>query len=189
MSTLLMEPLAPWLRDLGRQFGGGGAGPAPFFPPADVIVTDADVTVHLDVPGVPADRVDVELERDVLSIRGERPYPYAEDEGGGGGQTWRRIERGFGRFERVVRVPHGLDPDAVEAALQDGVLTLRIRKPEPERPHRIEIRATNGGRTIEAGTGSGAGSGAGSSAGTGAGSSTGAGASTGAGSGGGGGGS
>jgi HSP20 family protein len=139
MSTLIMEPYGPWMRGLDRQFGGG-AGPAPFFPPADVIVTDADVTVHLDLPGVTADLLEVQLERDVLSIRGERPYPYAEDEGGGG-QTWRRIERGFGRFERVVRMPGGLDPGAVEAAMQDGVLTLRIRKPEPARPHRIEIRA------------------------------------------------
>jgi HSP20 family protein len=145
MSTLLMEPYAPWLRGLERQLGGG-AGPAPFFPPADVIVTDADVTVHVDLPGVTADRVEVQLERGALSIRGERPYPYSDDdrEGEGGAQVWRRIERGFGRFERVVRMPHGLDADAVEASMNEGVLTLRVRKPEPERPHRIEIRAASG---------------------------------------------
>ena len=56
-----------------------------------------------------------------------------------GGRTWRRIERGFGRFERDIRVPKGLEPDSIDASLADGVLTLRIRKPEPLKPRRIEI--------------------------------------------------
>ena len=55
------------------------------------------------------------------------------------GRTWRRIERGFGRFERDIRVPKGLEPDSIDASLADGVLTLRIRKPEPLKPRRIEI--------------------------------------------------
>ena len=53
----------------------------------------------------------------------------------------RRIERGFGRFERSLRVPAGLDPDAVQASLSDGVLELRIPKPASLKPHRIPIRA------------------------------------------------
>jgi HSP20 family protein len=61
---------------------------------------------------------------------------YQTDEGG---RTWRRIEREFGRFERDVRVPKGLEPDSIEASLEDGVLTLRVRKPEPLKPQRIEI--------------------------------------------------
>jgi HSP20 family protein len=48
----------------------------------------------------------------------------------------RRIERRFGKFERSLRVPGGLDPDAIDAAMADGVLTLRIPKPESANPHR-----------------------------------------------------
>ena len=134
--TTLTEPVAAsWLRDLTRYLATGpGAGG--FFPPADVLVTDEDVTVHMDVPGVTRDNLEIELENDVLTIRGERPYPYHTDEGG---RTWRRIEREFGRFERDVRVPNGLEPDSIEASLGDGVLTLRVRKPEPLKPQRIEI--------------------------------------------------
>lgn len=134
--TTLTEPIASALiRDMTRYFAG--ATPAGgFFPPADVLVTDEDVTVHMDVPGVPRDNLEIELEDDVLTIRGERPNPYETQDGG---RTWRRIERGFGRFERDIRVPKGLEPDSIDASLADGVLTLRIRKPEPLKPRRIEI--------------------------------------------------
>jgi len=143
--TTLTEPLAPWLRDLNRLFAQGGGAASTLMPPADVLVTEEEVTVYMDVPGVPSDNLDIELENDVLTVRGERPYPYdrGHDQGQGQGQIWRRIERSFGRFERDLRVPHGLDPNAVEAALAGGVLTLRIPKPEALKPHRIEIR-TNG---------------------------------------------
>jgi HSP20 family protein len=144
--TTMTEPLAPWLRDLNRFFAAGGS-PNAFMPPADVLVTDEDVTVHMDVPGVPSDKLEIELENDVLSVRGERPYPY---ETGDGERVWRRLERSFGRFEREIRVPKGLDPEAIEASLVDGVLTLRIPKPEPLKPRRIEIKhAGNGQRELE----------------------------------------
>jgi HSP20 family protein len=119
-------------------------------PPADVLVTDDDVTVYMDVPGVGADKLEIELENDMLSVRGERPYPYETSDGD---RVWRRIERSFGRFEREIRVPRGLDPEAIEASLVDGVLTLRIPKPEPLKPRRIEIKqgagAGNGQRELE----------------------------------------
>jgi HSP20 family protein len=146
--TMVMEPLAPWLRDLNRYFssGGGGAGTG-FFPLADVLVTDEDVTIHMDMPGVSRDNLEVELENDVLTVRGERPFPYSTEDGD---RVSQRIERGFGRFERVLRVPKGLDPGAIDASLVDGVLTLRIPKPEPLKPHRIEIGGGEGQqRTLE----------------------------------------
>jgi HSP20 family protein len=136
----MIETFAPALRGLPRTLRG--AVPAGFLPPADVLVTDADVTVHMDVPGISREQLDIELENDVLTVRGERPYPY-EDEAGR--RMWQRIERPFGRFERVLRVPRELDPDAVEASLSDGVLTLRIRKPAPAHPHRIEGRGGGAG--------------------------------------------
>ena len=126
------------LRDLSQLLGARRV--AEFSPPADVLVDDDGVTVYMDVPGMRADTLDIELENDVLSIRGERPFPY-EDRGDA---VIRRIERGFGRFERSLRVPAGLDPDSVQASLSDGVLELRIPKPESLKPHRIPIRAGDG---------------------------------------------
>jgi HSP20 family protein len=134
--TMLTEAAAPWLRDLNRLFTHEGAVAA-FIPPADVIVSDEGVTVYMDVPGLNADSLEIELETDVLSVRGERPFPYATEDGG---RSVRRIERRFGKFERSLRVPRGLDPDSVEASLVDGVLTLRIPKPETQKPHRVQIK-------------------------------------------------
>lgn len=143
--TTLTEPMAPWLRDLNRLFAGTGA--AGFMPPADVIVGPEDVAVHMDVPGVHSDNLEIELENDVLTVRGERRYPYGEQDD----RTWRRIERSFGSFERDLRVPRGLEADAIEASLADGVLTLRIPKPEPLKPRRVEIKSAqaNGQRELQ----------------------------------------
>lgn len=135
--TTVIEPFPPWLRDLNRFFGTEGATSS-FIPPADVLVTEEGVKVYMDVPGISSDKLDVELENDVLTVRGERPYPYAERDGDRGA---RRIERGFGRFERSLRVPGGLDPNAIEASLADGVLSLRLPKPESLKPRRIQIKA------------------------------------------------
>jgi HSP20 family protein len=142
--TALGGPRPPWLRDLNRFFGSE-AQIASFFPPADVLVTDDGVTVHMDVPGVPVDRLDAELENDTLTVRGERPSPYGTDAQRAG----QRLERGFGRFERSVRVPRGLDPNAIEATMRDGVLTLRLPKPESLRPHRIQVKPANESRELE----------------------------------------
>jgi HSP20 family protein len=136
--TALMEQQQDTLHDLARVIGGWRV--SHFVAPADILVDDDGVTVYMDVPGVRADALDVELENDVLSIRGERAFPY---EGRGDGVV-RRVERGFGRFERALRVPPGLEPDTVRARLSDGVLELRIPRPESLKAHRIPIH-TNGG--------------------------------------------
>jgi HSP20 family protein len=111
-----------------------------FVPPADVLVDDEGVSVYMDVPGIRGEDLAIELENDILSIRGERPFPY-EDRGDA---AIRRIERGFGAFERSLRVPQGLNPDAIQAELTHGVLELRIPKPESLKPHRIRIDAGDG---------------------------------------------
>jgi HSP20 family protein len=115
--------------------------------------------VYMDVPGLNADTLEIELENDVLTVRGERPFPYATEDGD---RSVRRIERRFGKFERSLRVPRGLDPDSVEASLVDGVLTLRIPKPESQKPRKVQIKtgtsepqqiegsATEAGSTSEA---------------------------------------
>ena len=124
--TLLFEPFAP-------LFGGA---PRAFVPAADLVVTEEDVTVVMDVPGFRHEDLTIELLGDVLTVRGERSLPYESAEGR---RTWQRLERGFGRFERSIQVPKGLDPDRIDASLTDGVLTLHLPKPEAIKPRRIQI--------------------------------------------------
>ena len=136
MATTMVEPFTPWLRELGQVLHNQGTVGA-FVPPADLLIDDDGVTVYMDVPGLRSEDIQIELENDVLTVSGERPFPYAREDGGG---PARRVERGFGKFQRSLRVPGGLNPDAIEASLSDGVLKLRIPKPETMRPRRIEIK-------------------------------------------------
>jgi HSP20 family protein len=146
LMALFLEPFAPFFNgvapgDIRGRFLGGVR---PFMPPADVLVTDEDVTVYMDVPGLNSETLEIELENDLLTVRGERTLPYtAKTENGNGGSQWQwqHFERSFGAFERTVRVPTGLDPDAIEASISDGVLTLRLPKPEALKPKRIQINA------------------------------------------------
>jgi len=94
--------------------------------------------VYMDVPGLSAESLEIEIENDMLTVRGERRPPAEVEDGE---RTVRRIERRFGRFERSLRVPRGLDPDAIDASMADGVLTLHIPKPETAKPHRVQIKA------------------------------------------------
>jgi HSP20 family protein len=143
MSTM-MEPFPPWLRDLNRLLGSETTSSS-FVPPADVLVDENGVTVYMDMPGVSPEQIEVELENDTLTVRGERQYPYADQSNGVSG----RIERAFGRFERSLRVPGGLDPGSVRASLANGVLTLGIPKPESLKPHRIDIKGGEEARQLE----------------------------------------
>ena len=118
------------------DFNGRGALRS-FLPPADVTVTEDQVTVVMDVPGFKASELDVELLGDRLTVRGERPFPYSGQNDGA--RRWQRLERGFGRFERLLQVPQGLDPDTIVASLNDGVLTLVIPMPETRKPRKIMI--------------------------------------------------
>ena len=135
-------PLFEMQRTLDRL--STGTAPATFLPPADITVTDEAVTVVLDVPGVKADDLDIQLQGDVLTIRGERPWPYQAVDGG-----VRRVERGFGKFERSLRVPAGLNANAIGAALEEGVLRLTLPKPEQQRPHRIAVEVGGEAKQLE----------------------------------------
>jgi HSP20 family protein len=143
--TTLVEPFPAWLRDLNRMMRDDEPARS-FQPPVDVLVDDNGVTVYMDVPGVGPDKLDIELENDLLTVRGERPYPYGPD----GARGSRRIERAFGAFERTLRVPRGLEPGSVQASLADGVLMLRVPKPETLKPHRIPVKGGEEARQLEA---------------------------------------
>jgi HSP20 family protein len=162
MATMLVEPFAPWLRELNQALQGQGATATPFVPPADLLVTQDGVTVYMDVPGLRSEDLEIELENDVLTVRGERPFPYSRENGSE--PAW-RIERSFGRVERSLRVPGGLDPDSIQASLSNGVLTLQIPRPASPRAKRIEIKAeqANGSRSEQHSQAAGGDSGAGGS--------------------------
>src|SRR4051812_33523833 len=128
--TMIFEPFGPLYemsREQARRPAPSDPAVPPFVPPADLVVTEDAIVLTADVPGLKADQVEIEVDGDVLTLRGERPFPYQLDEGDRRSRL--RVERGFGPFERTVRLPKGIDPDAIEGSLASGVLTLRIPLP------------------------------------------------------------
>lgn len=134
-----------------RLLAGNGDGYSrAFVPAADLVVTDEEVTVFMDVPGLRPENLEIELTGDVLTVRGERGYPYSTQ--GEQSRNWHRLERGYGRFQRILQVPKGLDPDSITAEMVDGVLTLHIPQPEARKPRRIQITTGTGQPAIESQT-------------------------------------
>jgi HSP20 family protein len=113
-----------------------------FVPAADLAVTGTDIVLTLDVPGLTSDDVSIEVVDNTLIVRGERRRDDAPE-----GTQYAHLERGVGRFERSVRLPAGVDPDAVTASLENGVLSLIVPKPADARPRSIPIES--GGRAKE----------------------------------------
>jgi len=92
-----------------------------------------DVWVHLDLPGVAADSIDVSVERNVLTVTAERRYQRDE------GDRVYFDERREGAYRRQVSLGEGLNADAIEADYTDGVLTLRIPVAPQAKPRKIDI--------------------------------------------------
>lgn len=106
------------------------------YPALNVGNTPNSVEVYAFAPGLDPDKIDVRLDRGVLSIAGER----AADQPASEQATLHIDERFAGRFRRVVSLPDDANPNAVSATYRDGVLHISIRRLESATPRRINIQ-------------------------------------------------
>ena len=111
-------------------------GSAPWSPLAEVSETDDAYLVHVELPGIRKDQVDVQLVDRELVISGD----IKESENG----RRRRSSRRTGRFEYRTYLPADVKADQVSAQLADGVLTVTVPKSEATKPRRIEVKASEG---------------------------------------------
>lgn len=118
------------------DWGGIRSNPRVGYPLINTGETQDAVHVYVFAPGVDADKLEVNLQSNLLSIRGERK----RDDGAGGDGTTHRRERFGGEFSRMVTLPDTVDPDAVEASFRNGILTIRIAKRSEVQPRRIEVK-------------------------------------------------
>lgn len=116
-----------------------------WIPSMDLVEEKGEFVLRADLPGVDEADVKVELEDGVLTISGERKSEHEERRGG-----YHRIERASGSFSRSLTVPEGIDPDAVKASFEKGVLEVRVPKPEAQKPRRVPIAV--GGQPEAAGS-------------------------------------
>ena len=114
--------------------GGNGGTLRRWMPAMDLLESGDHFVLRADLPGMSEEDVKIELEDSTLTLSGERK---AENKAEGDG--YYRVERASGSFQRSLTLPKGVDPEAVTASFDRGVLEVRIPKPEARKPRRIEI--------------------------------------------------
>jgi len=141
MATLVrfdpFRELASLQNEMRRMIYAEGAGEhtaRAWIPALDVWESENEVFYAFDLPGIPEEKITVELEDGALSVSAEREREETESQNG-----FHRYERHFGSFERTISLPVGVTEADVSASYSNGVLELRVRKPEQPKPHRIPV--------------------------------------------------
>ena len=147
MSTLVRwEPfreIAQLQGEMGRLFNGlldGGQARASqgWVPALDVWETESELVYAFDLPGIPEDKIQIEVHDDTLTVSGERVKETQEQ-----GDRYFRFERRYGSFARAVGLPAGIDEAKISASYTNGVLEIRVPKPEEAKPRRIQLGAAH----------------------------------------------
>ena len=115
---------------------GGQRNDAALMPPVDVIEDSMGITLRADLPGVPKDKLKLQVEAGTLTIEGEVCIPMPES------MEATYVEVGVPRFRRVFTLSKELDTSMVSAEFNHGVLSLRIPKAERAQSRRIDIKVT-----------------------------------------------
>jgi HSP20 family protein len=119
----------------GNTTGSGNGVTVRRWVPAMDLAEDAEhLVLRADLPGLTEDDVEVEVKDGVLTVSGERKAEEKKE-----GEGFYRVERAFGSFSRSLSLPKGIDADKVTAEFDNGVLEVRIPKPEERKPHRVQI--------------------------------------------------
>jgi len=105
-----------------------------WLPATDLIESETHYVLRADLPGVSEADISIELDHDVLTISGERKAETREQTGG-----YVRVERVSGSFRRSVRLPEGVDAEAITAGFDRGVLEVSVPKPEQPKPRTVQI--------------------------------------------------
>lgn len=105
-------------------------------PRVDLAETDDAYQIHVDVPGMRKEDIDINFQNGQLTVSGERRAETSESDEK---RNYMRVERSYGRFYRSFSLPNTVAIDQIEANYENGVLNIRVPKTEEQRPRRIEI--------------------------------------------------
>lgn len=126
-------PFAPFANGEGDSLVGT------WLPPVDVIEDKDHVRVSAELPGIRPEDVKIQLENNVLSIRGEKLQRERQEH-----ERVQRYERVYGAFERSFTVPNTVDAEKITATYEHGVLTVTLPKVERAKPRAITVSVTSG---------------------------------------------
>ncbi len=106
----------------------------PWAPAVDIFETEHELVVKADLPDIKSEELDIRVENNILTIRGERKFEKKVDE-----SNYLRVERAYGSFSRSFSLANTVNTEAIKADYQNGVLTLSIPKREEAKPKQIKV--------------------------------------------------
>ena len=130
----LQTEMSRWMNGL---LEGNGRTTQNWVPALDVWETPSEVVYAFDLPGIPEEAISIETKDDTLTVSAERQRTQETDENG-----FYRFERRYGTFARAVGLPQGTDQENISARYENGVLEIRVPKPEEQKPRKIELSKT-----------------------------------------------
>jgi HSP20 family protein len=119
----------------------GNADLATWAPPVDIYETENELVLKTDLPGLQDKDIDVRVEGNMLTIRGERKFEKDVNQ-----DNYLRVERAYGPFTRSFSLPNTVNSENVRAEYRSGVLTLRMAKLEDSKPKQIKISVSPNGK-------------------------------------------
>jgi HSP20 family protein len=123
--------------ELSRLFGTSSnvvSAQGSWMPSLDVYEAEDRFVINVDLPGVRPDDIDVTLDQNMLTVKGERRFEQKVDQ-----DNYHRVERTYGAFHRTLSLPSQVDADGIQAEFRDGVLEVVVPKEEVARPRKIKV--------------------------------------------------
>jgi len=132
-ATTLQEQVNRVFGDMLER-AGDESNLTPWAPAVDIFETEHELVVKADLPEVNPQDLDIRVENNILTIRGERKFENKVNE-----ENYLRVERAYGSFSRSFSLANSVKSDAIKADYQNGVLTLSIPKREEAKPKQIKV--------------------------------------------------
>jgi HSP20 family protein len=133
-TSLFRDDLGLAERDWSSFFGSPLTRSS-FSPAVDVVEQDNAYLLHAEIPGIQANEIDLQVENNVLTLRGERKHENQEQRDG-----YRRVERSYGSFSRSFVLPQGTNVEGIDARVDNGVLTITIPKVQTASARKVEVK-------------------------------------------------
>ena len=137
----LQEQVNRLFDDTFSSHRAGQSDLATWAPAVDVFETENELVVKADLPDMNEKDIDVRVENNTLTVRGERKFEQQANE-----DNYLRIERAYGTFTRSFSLPNTVNPEAIRAEYRNGVLTVRMPKREESKPKQIKIGVSSDGK-------------------------------------------
>ncbi|HMN98569.1 MAG TPA: Hsp20/alpha crystallin family protein [Miltoncostaeaceae bacterium] len=126
-------------RLFSRAVDDGTSSGSAWTPAVDVFETGGSIELRAELPGLDAGDIDIEIDDNVLTLKGERRFQEQVEDG-----RYYRVERAYGHFNRSLSLPQGVKADEISATFDRGVLSVRIPKADEVKPRKIAIAAGDG---------------------------------------------